>query len=112
VRAPLERCSRLGTLAVALILASGLLSAALRMQGSASLLQTTYGNVLWCKIALIAVLLALAAANHFIFLARLRRPGDQHSFMPCRGRCCRAAHRRQHCGACHGLKFAGACQLR
>jgi copper resistance protein D len=67
---------------VALILASGLLSAGLRMQGFANLLQTTYGNVLLCKIALFAVLLALAAANRFVFLARLRRPrpGGSTSF--------------------------------
>jgi putative copper export protein len=102
----------MGTLAVALILASGLLSAGLRMQGFANLLQTTYGNVLLCKIALIAVLVALAAANHFIFLARLRRPGINISSCLVAVGAARAADRRQHCGACHGLKFAGACQLR
>jgi len=79
VRTLLERFSRLGTLAVTLILASGLLSAGLRTQGFANLFQTTYGNVLLCKIALFAVLLALAATNRFVFLARLRRPGEATS---------------------------------
>src|SRR5262245_51478384 len=79
LRPLLERFSRLGTLAVTLILASGLVSAGLRTQGFANLLQTTYGNVLLCKIALFAVLLALAATNRFVFLARLRRPGEATS---------------------------------
>jgi putative copper resistance protein D len=35
--------------------------------------------VLLCKIALFAVLLALAAANRFVFLVRLRRPGGSTS---------------------------------
>jgi copper resistance protein D len=71
--AALERFSRLGMAAVALILASGIVSAGLNMQGFADLGRTPYGRVLLGKIALFAMLLALAAANRWIFLRRLRR---------------------------------------
>jgi putative copper resistance protein D len=69
----LERFSRLGQAAVALILASGIVSAGLNMQGFADLGRTPYGRVLLGKIALFAVLIAIAAANRWIFLRRLRR---------------------------------------
>jgi copper resistance protein D len=68
----LERFSRLGQAAVALILASGIVSAGLNMQGFADF-GTPYGRVLLGKIALFAVLIAIAAANRWIFLRRLRR---------------------------------------
>lgn len=71
--AALERFSRLGQAAVALILASGIVSAALNMQAFADLGRTPYGWVLLGKIALFAVLIAIAAANRWIFLRRLRR---------------------------------------
>jgi putative copper resistance protein D len=69
----LESFSRLGLAAVALILASGILSAGLTMQGFGNLGRTPYGKVLLAKIALFAILLAVAAANRFLFLRRLRR---------------------------------------
>jgi len=69
----LESFSRLGLAAVVLILASGIVSAGLTMQSFADLGRTPYGKVLLGKIALFVILLAIAAANRFIFLRRLRR---------------------------------------
>jgi copper resistance protein D len=69
----LERFSRLATAAVALILASGLMSAYLRTQGFADLGDTTYGTVLIVKICLFAAVLSIAAVNRWIFLRHLRR---------------------------------------
>ena len=67
---------RAGQAAVALILASGIVSAALNMQAFADLGRTPYGWVLLGKIALFAVLIAIAAANRWIFLRRLRRQAE------------------------------------
>lgn len=75
LRARLESFSRLGTVAVALILASGVVSAGLRIEAAADLLVTTWGQVLMGKIALFALLLAIAAANRWIFLRQLRQAG-------------------------------------
>jgi copper resistance protein D len=71
--ASLEGFSRMAMAAVALLLASGLVSAGLNTAGFADLGRTTYSWVLAGKIALFAVLMAMAAANRWVFLRRLRR---------------------------------------
>ena len=76
LRAALEGFSRMGLAAVALLLASGLVSAGLTTAGFADLGRTTYSWVLAGKIALFVVLLAMAAVNRFIFLRRLGRQAD------------------------------------
>lgn len=76
LRASLEGFSRMGLAAVALLLASGLVSAGLNTAGFADLGGTTYSWVLACKIALFAVLLAMAAVNRWVFLRRLGRQAD------------------------------------
>ena len=65
-------------------------------------------------IALFAVLLVLAAANRVVFWPACADRGDQPRLLPCRGRCCSssASVSYRHCGACRGLEFAAARQLR
>ena len=60
--------------AVTLIVASGITNAGFRVAGSFGVLfDTEYGNVLFTKIAIVAVMLALAYFNRFVFMPRLRR---------------------------------------
>ena len=74
----LARFSAMGTIAVALIVASGAVNAAFRV-GCAfgRLFDTAYGDILGVKLALVALMLALAYFNRFVVLPRLHaRPGE------------------------------------
>ena len=70
----LSRFSLMGMVAVTLIVASGIANAGFRVAGSFGLLfDTDYGNVLFTKIGVVAVMLALAYFNRFVFMPKLRR---------------------------------------
>jgi putative copper export protein len=63
----------MGMVAVTLIVASGIANAGFRVAGSFDkLFDTSYGNVLFTKIGIVILLLALAYFNRFIALPRLR----------------------------------------
>ena len=69
----LLRYSLMGMVAVTLIVASGITNAGFRVAGSFDkLFDTSYGNVLFTKIGIVILLLALAYFNRFIALPRLR----------------------------------------
>jgi putative copper export protein len=60
-------------LAVTLIVVTGIANAGFRVAGSFGVLfDTEYGNVLFAKIAIVAVMLTLAYFNRFVFMPRLR----------------------------------------
>ncbi len=69
----LLRYSLMAMVAVTLIVASGIANAGFRVMGSFDkLFDTSYGNVLFTKIGIVAVMLVLAYFNRFIALPRLR----------------------------------------
>jgi copper resistance protein D len=69
----LSRFSAMGMVAVTLIVASGIANAGFRVIGSfGKLFYTDYGNALFAKIAVVAVMLTLAYFNRFVFMPRLR----------------------------------------
>jgi copper resistance protein D len=69
----LLRYSLMAMVAVTLIVASGIANAGFRVAGSFDkLFDTSYGNVLFTKIGIVAVMLFLAYFNRFIALPRLR----------------------------------------
>jgi putative copper resistance protein D len=69
----LLRYSLMGMVAVTLIVASGIANAGFRVAGSFDkLFDTNYGNVLFTKIGVVAVMLVLASFNRFIAMPRLR----------------------------------------
>ncbi len=69
----LSRYSSMGIIAVTLIVISGTANAGFRVAGSfGRLLDTGYGNVLLVKVALVAVMLALAYYNRFVMMPQLR----------------------------------------
>ncbi|UZE49034.1 copper resistance protein CopC/CopD [Rhodopseudomonas sp. P2A-2r] len=72
VRRPLLGFSRAVPFAVAGLLASGLLLAVLQLQHIAALWSTDYGRVLMAKLALVALLLALALWNRLSLTPRSR----------------------------------------
>jgi copper transport protein len=65
VGAQLERFSRAIPLVIVLLVASGLWLAFVQLDRIAALWTTSYGQLLACKLACVAVLLALAAANRY-----------------------------------------------
>ena len=68
----LARFSAMGTIAVALIVASGAANAGFRVGGAFSrLFDTAYGDVLCAKLAFVALMLALAYFNRFVAMPRL-----------------------------------------
>lgn len=74
----LTRFSAMGTIAVALIVASGAANAGFRVGGSfGRLFGSAYGDVLCAKLALVAVMLALACFNRFVAMPRLRRASPE-----------------------------------
>ena len=76
----LSSYSLMATLAVGLILASGIANAAFRVAGHiGALWSTPYGAVLLVKIALVGVMLAFATFNRFVAIPRLRGPADSRS---------------------------------
>ncbi len=73
----LHRFSAMGMAAVALIVCSGIVNAGFRVAGSfGRLFDTGYGDVLCAKLALVAIMLALAYINRFVVTPRLRRAPD------------------------------------
>jgi putative copper resistance protein D len=69
----LSRYSLMGMVSVTLIVASGIANAGFRVVGSFDkLFDTSYGNVLFTKIGVVAVMLVLASFNRFIAMPRLR----------------------------------------
>ena len=72
----LDICSRFSVMAmvaVTLIVASGIANAGFRVMGSfGKLFDTSYGDALLTKVAVVAVMLALAYFNRFILMPRLR----------------------------------------
>ncbi len=70
----LSRFSAMAMVAVTLIVASGITNAGFRVAGSFGVLfDTEYGNVLFTKIGIVAVMLAFAYFNRFVFMPKLRR---------------------------------------
>jgi putative copper resistance protein D len=67
----LLRFSGMGYVAVATLVASGLVNGWFMMGSVSSLLKTLYGQVLLGKLALFAAMLALAAANRFWLIPRM-----------------------------------------
>jgi putative copper resistance protein D len=74
----LDRFSAIGPIVVALLVASGVLNAWFLFDASSwlALFTTTYGIVLSVKLALFVSMLALAAANRFRLVPRLRHDLD------------------------------------
>ena len=74
----LYRFSAMGMAAVTLIVVSGTINAGFRVAGSfGKLFDTAYGDVLCAKLALVALMLALAYFNRFVAMPRLcRASGD------------------------------------
>ncbi|MGB6324869.1 MAG: copper homeostasis membrane protein CopD [Methylocella sp.] len=69
----LLRYSLMGMVAVTLIVLSGIVNAGFRVAGSFDkLFDTSYGDVLFTKIGIVAVMLVLAYFNRFVALPRLR----------------------------------------
>ena len=69
----LYRFSAMGVAAVTLIVVSGTINAGFRVAGSfGKLFDTAYGDVLCAKLALVALMLALAFFNRFVAMPRSR----------------------------------------
>ncbi len=69
----LSRFSSMAMVAVTLIVASGIANAGFRVAGSfGKLFIRSMANVLLTKIAIVAIMLALAYFNRFVFMPRLR----------------------------------------
>jgi putative copper resistance protein D len=72
----LSRYSTMASVAVVLIVATGIANAGFRVADSFSILvHTAYGDVLAIKIVLVCAMLALAGFNRFVAMPRLRRRG-------------------------------------
>ena len=69
------RLSSLATVALPLVLGTGVYNAWRRFATISELWRTDYGRHFMLKIALVAVMLALGAFNRFCYLNRLPRPG-------------------------------------
>src|SRR6516162_7819414 len=75
VDAQLERFSRAIPLVIVLLVASGLWLAFVQLDRIAALWTTSYGQLLACKLAGVAVLLALAAANRYRLVPKFETGG-------------------------------------
>ncbi|HEY8495767.1 MAG TPA: FixH family protein [Limnochordales bacterium] len=73
VAAQAQRFARLGTAAVAALAATGALMSVRLIYGLPALTATPYGSALLVKLGVFAALLAVAAANHFVFVPALER---------------------------------------
>jgi copper resistance protein D len=70
----LARFSAMAMVAVTLIVATGIANAGFRVAGSfGKIFHTEYGNALLTKMSVVAIMLALAYFNRFVFMPRLRR---------------------------------------
>ena len=73
----LSRYSLMATIAVSLVLASGVANAAYRVRGHFGVfLHTGYGDVLAAKVALVGLMLGFAAYNRLVAMPRLHEPGE------------------------------------
>ncbi len=75
VGAQLERFSRAIPLVIVLLVASGLWLAFVQLDRITALWTTSYGQLLACKLACVAVLLALAAANRYRLVPKFETGG-------------------------------------
>src|SRR5262249_56059549 len=73
--AQLERFSRAIPPVIALLVASGFWLAFVQLDRIAALWTTSYGQLLACKLACVAVLLALAAANRYRLVPKFETSG-------------------------------------
>jgi copper resistance protein D len=71
----LRRFSTIGTVFVALVLATGVVNGALRITRAAELTGTEYGRTLLLKAGLVLALVVLALLNRCALLPRLERMG-------------------------------------
>lgn len=69
----LARYSTMAAPAVAVIVASGLANTTFHVHGLDALAHSTYGRVLAAKLTLVAAMLAIAVANRFVAMPRLRQ---------------------------------------
>ena len=67
------RLSSLSALALALVLVTGTYNAVARLDSVGELMSTAYGRVLAIKLALVAIMAIIGAANRFILAPQLRR---------------------------------------
>ena len=67
-----ERLSSVAAIALAAILVTGVLSAYHYLGGLGPLFHSAYGHTLLVKLALVAIAIALGAANRFVFVPRIR----------------------------------------
>jgi copper resistance protein D len=70
----LSRYSQMGVFAVTLILVSGTANVAFHAVSLGKLVHSTYGDVLFLKLLLVAGMLVLAYFNRFVVMPRLRTP--------------------------------------
>jgi putative copper resistance protein D len=69
----LDRFSVMGMIAVPLIIVSGLLNVAFRLDGlTSALISTSWGRTLCIKLVMVITMVALAMANRFLLLPRLK----------------------------------------
>ncbi len=68
--------SRVATVTLVVVLATGVLRALVQIQPLSNLFDTTYGQTLLVKVGLVAGLVALGALNHYRFVPALSRPEE------------------------------------
>jgi copper resistance protein D len=77
----LDICARfsfMATIAVTLVVVTGIANAGFRVEGSfLKLLDSDYGDLLLKKIAIVAAMLGIAYLNRFILVQRLRAAGPK-----------------------------------
>ena len=69
--------TRIATITLVVVLATGLARAAGEVGSVDALLHTTYGKTLLLKVGLVAVLVALGALNHFFWVPAVRAEGGE-----------------------------------
>lgn len=69
-----KRLSRLATIALAGVLATGLYNTYHQLGAPAALFESTYGTLLLIKLALVMAMLGLAAINRYVHLPLMRAP--------------------------------------
>jgi putative copper resistance protein D len=79
LRRMLPLYSRMGYVAVASVLVTGLLNSWFLVGSVAALFSTAFGLVLLAKIVLVLLMVAVAAANRFVFQPRIMAPGGDGS---------------------------------
>jgi putative copper export protein len=72
-RVAAPRLSRVATIAVAVVVSSGVYAALLHLPDWQAVTTSSYGITLLVKVALVAVLVSIGAVNHFILVPRVQR---------------------------------------